>query len=346
MDKNTQQQASWEYFDGTWHVGVDGERENYEMFGYPTRDLFTAPPVPRDVLMAFGIDVADKAYDAGVIGNLFTDEDISAIADRYASQVQPERNTVTLEEIVEQLKSGENGDAISEAMTQATADMALGRAIREGRATQPEPVNQQLLVALKMVLDDPDALDGRPRTYKCVMEAIAAAEAAQAQQPPTVGRKFFIYGDDTGFDLFDSAEDAKKAAQDSIDEYRHEAGDGWPEEVERVCWGVVLGTTQQVALQDEYDGRDGLADSMQPVDYVLTEAQQPSDGLVLDAWRDGWPTDDMVIRGAEQLHDSLRQFGCYHNFDADLNGTFVQQQVAESVFRAMLYAAQKPEGGE
>lgn len=76
------------------------------------------------------------------------------------------------------------------------------------------------------------------------------------------------------------------------------------------------------------------------------QAQQPSDGLVLDAWRDGWPTDDMVIRGAEQLHDSLRQFDCYHNFDADLNGTFVQQQVAESVFRAMLYAAQKPEGGE
>ena len=167
---------------------------------------------------------------------------------------------------------------------------------------------------------DRDAVHARDNALRkaddLAKAAIAAAEASQAQQPPTVGRKFFIYGDDTGFDLFDSAEDAKKAAQDSIDEYRHEAGDGWPEEVERVCWGVVLGTTQQVALQDEYDGRDG------------------------------WPTDDMVIRGAEQLHDSLRQFGCYHNFDADLNGTFVQQQVAESVFRAMLYAAQKPEGGE
>lgn len=32
-----------------------------------------------------------------------------------------------------------------------------------------------LLEALCMVLDDPDALDGRPRTYECVREAIAKA---------------------------------------------------------------------------------------------------------------------------------------------------------------------------
>ena len=47
-----------------------------------------AKPVPLDVLMTFGVEIADKAHDAGVIGNLFTDEDIAAIADRYASQVQ------------------------------------------------------------------------------------------------------------------------------------------------------------------------------------------------------------------------------------------------------------------
>ena len=32
-----------------------------------------------------------------------------------------------------------------------------------------------LLEALRMVLDDPDALDGRPRTYQCVRAAIAKA---------------------------------------------------------------------------------------------------------------------------------------------------------------------------
>ena len=40
-------------------------------------------------------------------------------------------------------------------------------------------VNEQMLNALKMVMDDPDSLDGRPRTFECVMEAIAAAEAAK-----------------------------------------------------------------------------------------------------------------------------------------------------------------------
>lgn len=33
-----------------------------------------------------------------------------------------------------------------------------------------------LLDALKMVLDDPEALQGRPRTYECVMEAIKKAQ--------------------------------------------------------------------------------------------------------------------------------------------------------------------------
>lgn len=45
------------------------------------------------------------------------------------------------------------------------------------RNAQASVINEQLLNALKMVLDDPESLDGRPRTAECVMEAIAAAEA-------------------------------------------------------------------------------------------------------------------------------------------------------------------------
>lgn len=36
-----------------------------------------------------------------------------------------------------------------------------------------------LLTALKMVLDDPNALDGRPRTFECVMEALKKAEGGE-----------------------------------------------------------------------------------------------------------------------------------------------------------------------
>lgn len=54
---------------------------------------------------------------------------------------------------------------------------------------------------------------------------------------------------------------------------------------------------------------------------------------------DGWPTDEMVVRGAEQLHDCLRSAGIAHDFDADLKGTEIQQDIAESVFKSMLEIA-------
>lgn len=40
-------------------------------------------------------------------------------------------------------------------------------------------VNEQMYNALKMVMDDPQSLEGRPRTFECVKEAIAAYEAAK-----------------------------------------------------------------------------------------------------------------------------------------------------------------------
>lgn len=44
----------------------------------------------------------------------------------------------------------------------------------------PAPVVvRQLVDALRMVMDEPDALDGRPRTYECVQEALAAAKEAR-----------------------------------------------------------------------------------------------------------------------------------------------------------------------
>ncbi len=40
-------------------------------------------------------------------------------------------------------------------------------------------VNEQMYSALKMVMDDPQSLEGRPRTFECVTEAIGAYEAAK-----------------------------------------------------------------------------------------------------------------------------------------------------------------------
>jgi hypothetical protein len=59
--------------------------------------------------------------------------------------------------------------------------------------------------------------------------------------------------------------------------------------------------------------------------------------LAKPAERECWPTDEMVIRGAEYLHDSGVRF------EGD-DCTDEQQELAEGVFRAMLAAAPTPEG--
>jgi hypothetical protein len=51
---------------------------------------------------------------------------------------------------------------------------------------------------------------------------------------------------------------------------------------------------------------------------------------------EGWPTEEMIIRGAEELHDSGVRF------DDDIAASEHQQNIAESVFNAMFSAAPTP----
>ena len=57
-------------------------------------------------------------------------------------------------------------------------DVAIDPTVNGGRKLYPDAVVRHLLVALRMVLDDQDALDGRPRTYEYVKKALAAAKEA------------------------------------------------------------------------------------------------------------------------------------------------------------------------
>ncbi|OWY39367.1 hypothetical protein CEK28_08595 [Xenophilus sp. AP218F] len=108
-----------------------------------------------------------------------------------------------------------------------------------------------------------------PDLLAAVDKLAADAELSQA------GRlSYFAYDPDTGFERFNTEAEAKEYAQTSINAYRDAAGDGWDESVENVCWGVVHGTTQQIAVEDDYDGRDGLGD-MLFADYILTAGSAP-----------------------------------------------------------------------
>ena len=59
--------------------------------------------------------------------------------------------------------------------------------------------------------------------------------------------KYFSYSPNLGFELHETAEKARKYAQEDLDWMRHDAGDGWSEEVEHLCWGEV----NQMAMQQE-----------------------------------------------------------------------------------------------
>lgn len=115
-------------------------------------------------------------------------------------------------------------------------------------------------------------------------EVIASVPRPEPVFVPS-GAKYFAYDQEVGFDLYDTANEAKKAAQESIDEYRSEAAEGWNEAVENVCWGVVLGKTREIEVHDGYDGSAGLAGCGRPVDYVLTSEPVAAQPAVPGGWK-------------------------------------------------------------
>jgi len=87
--------------------------------------------------------------------------------------------------------------------------------------------------------------------------------------------KFFSYCPDAGFETHDTVEEAKKAADDSIDYFRDNAVDGWSEEVDQVCWGEVKEQSTVGNQRSKEDAaKEGIVVSS-ACDYVCDYALQP-----------------------------------------------------------------------
>ncbi|HAH4083824.1 TPA: ead/Ea22-like family protein [Escherichia coli] len=67
------------------------------------------------------------------------------------------------------------------------------------------------------------------------LAALAAENAALK-----AGAMYFSYGSEYSFECHKTAEEAIAAAEAAIDDYRGDACDGWSEEVESICWGVII----------------------------------------------------------------------------------------------------------
>ncbi len=83
------------------------------------------------------------------------------------------------------------------------------------------------------------------------------------------GASYFSYGSEHNFEWHKTAEEAVEAAEAAIDDYRGDACDGWSEEVDSICWGIIMQSSTKVGERprNEEDRCDPAIDTI--CDYAL-----------------------------------------------------------------------------
>lgn len=69
-------------------------------------------------------------------------------------------------------------------------------------------------------------------------------------------KSFFSYDENQGFERHETAAAAKADAESALEMYRDDAGDGWSDEVGRVCWGLVIGTVSETERRERCPDTD------------------------------------------------------------------------------------------
>ncbi|MBR7307433.1 hypothetical protein [Klebsiella pneumoniae] len=117
------------------------------------------------------------------------------------------------------------------------------------------------------------------------------------------GRKFFMYSDDAGFETYQTREEAIKAAEEMIDDYRGDAGDGWPEEAGTTRWGVII----QQATECDYEKPSAENGWLGWCDYRLLPETPATDRIVAGIKADG----------VEQFAESQKEYVSQHRNEMD-----------------------------
>lgn len=99
-------------------------------------------------------------------------------------------------------------------------------------------------------------------------EAKCAALAAE-NAGLKAGHSYFSYGSEHNFEWHKTAEEAIESAEATIDDYRGDACDGWSEEVDSICWGIIMQSSTKVGERprNEDDCCDPAIDTI--CDYAL-----------------------------------------------------------------------------
>ncbi|NGK79824.1 hypothetical protein G5674_12410 [Escherichia coli] len=100
------------------------------------------------------------------------------------------------------------------------------------------------------------------------LDAKCAALAAESAVMKA-GHSYFSYGSEHNFEWHKTAEEAIESAEAAIDDYRGDACDGWSEEVDSICWGIIMKSSTKVGERprNEDDCCDPAIDTI--CDYAL-----------------------------------------------------------------------------
>lgn len=111
-----------------------------------------------------------------------------------------------------------------------------------------------------------DGVAGSGHIDLSIMATPAPSPAPVAQEAADTGAAFFSYDSEAGFKTHDTAEKARASADKQLTIYREEAQQDceWADEVNGLCWGVILSTVVMVPMPGAQD------DSC---DYVLPPAR-------------------------------------------------------------------------
>ncbi|EMA4700888.1 hypothetical protein ACWB35_000357 [Klebsiella quasipneumoniae] len=144
-------------------------------------------------------------------------------------------------------------------------------------------------------------------------KVMALAKAFKLLAAENVGLKagasYFSYGSEHGFESHKTAKDAIDSAESAIDDYRGDACDGWSEEVDSICWGIIMQSSTKVGERprNEDDRCDPAIDTV--CDYaLLPNIETPAtDRIVAGIKADGVEEFAAKLRipGDDQFFDAL-----------------------------------------
>ncbi|EOW6743527.1 hypothetical protein ACOZ0W_002692 [Cronobacter dublinensis] len=173
--------------------------------------------------------------------------------------------------------------------------------------------NTPLLDIAKMIVRLADKLDVttlalREKTKQC--EQLAAENAALKS-----GVKYFSYSEIVGFEEHSTADLAQKSADADLAGERHEASsEGWLEETDTICWGVIL----QKAVENKFEEPSEENGWIGWSDYALLPSiETPATDAFLrevraqgvEAYSDSKYCQEESQSGAHEFAAELRQCG-------------------------------------